>query len=40
MDNLLSGQNKEEISCTEYCDYVALEDEAVNEISTIDDDAT
>jgi len=40
MDNLLSGQNKEEISCTEHCDYVALEEEAGNEIGTIGDDAT
>jgi hypothetical protein len=40
MDNLLSGKNKEEISCAEHCDYVALVDEAANEIGTIDDDAT
>jgi hypothetical protein len=40
MDNLLSGKNKEGISCAEHCDYVALMEQAANEISTMDNDAT
>jgi hypothetical protein len=40
MDNLLSGDHKEEISCAERCGYVALDEVSANEISMMEDDAT